>query len=207
MTIHQEMNQQTKSIIKRAFIEQIQQLGFQHVTVKHIAQCAHVNRGTFYLHYKDKYDLMEQLKTELIHELSLHVEQVQPAAAFQHVRSELLYPPFIAIFHYISSQRAAFKALLGEQGDPAFRKQLKLMFSEVLLTKLIMYSDTIHQPHIAPYFRAFLTSAIIGIIEEWLDQKHERQTAEDMALIHFSILQLVSQFSQSIHTKHNEADA
>lgn len=206
MTIHQEMNQQTKNVIKRAFIEQIQLLGFQHVTVKHIAACAHVNRGTFYLHYKDKYDLLEQLKVELIQELSLHVEQVQPTAAFQHVRSELLYPPFIAIFQYISSQRTAFKALLGEQGDPAFRIQLKLMFSEVLLKKLAAYTNTIQQPHIMPYFHAFLTSAIIGIIEEWLDQKHESQTAEEMTLIHFRILQLISQFSQSIHARHNEAD-
>lgn len=202
MTIHADMNNDTKNMIKKAFIEQIEQLGFQRVTVKHIAQTAHINRGTFYLHYTDKYDLMEHVQNELIVELTKRVELVHPAAAFQHVISGQLYHPFVNIFQYIFSERPTFRALLGEHGDPSFRNKLKLIFSRVLLGKLTAHDALLSQPDFAPYVQAFMTSAILGIIEEWMDQKHEEQTAEEMARIHYRIMHFISHLSQNL--QHNE---
>lgn len=203
MSVHDEMNKDTKDAIKLAFIELIEKLGFQRVTVKHIAQTAHINRGTFYLHYTDKYHLMEHIQNELIAELTERVKLVQPAAAFEHVVSGRLYPPFINIFQYISSQRTSFRCLLGEQGDPSFRKKLKLIFSQVLLGKLTAHDTMLNQPQIAPYAHAFLTSAIIGIIEEWLDQKYAEQSAEEMAVIHFRIMHFISHLSHSLSKERN----
>lgn len=40
------------------------------LTVSDIARGAGINRGTFYLHYIDKYDLMEKLADESIIEVS-----------------------------------------------------------------------------------------------------------------------------------------
>jgi len=141
------------------------------MTVKHIAETAHINRGTFYLHFLDKYDLMDHIQNELTQELSQRIILIQPAAVFAHISNGKLYPPFIAIFQYIESQRAAFSALLGVNGDPAFRNKLKLIFSSVLLGKLTVLDATITEEELKPYIHSFLTSAILGIFEEWLEKK------------------------------------
>ncbi|MGL3600309.1 TetR/AcrR family transcriptional regulator, partial [Veillonella sp. ZSJB6] len=50
----------TKQLIKSAFLELIDEHGFEAVTVKAITERAGINRGTFYSHYVDKFDLMEK---------------------------------------------------------------------------------------------------------------------------------------------------
>lgn len=61
MSVHEKMNFETKQAIKIAFIQQVEEVGFERVTVKNLAFVAEINRGTFYLHYSDKYDVMEDL--------------------------------------------------------------------------------------------------------------------------------------------------
>jgi AcrR family transcriptional regulator len=50
----------TRQLIGQAFTELIAQKGFQAVSVQDIAERAGVNRATFYAHFQDKYDLLDQ---------------------------------------------------------------------------------------------------------------------------------------------------
>lgn len=50
----------TKKAIHDAFLDLIQTKGYDKITVQDIAKKAMINRNTFYLHYTDKFDLMEQ---------------------------------------------------------------------------------------------------------------------------------------------------
>lgn len=59
-------NTQTKEKIKRTFIELINEKGFESMTVRDVARGSEINRGTFYLHDVDKYDLMEKSVREVI---------------------------------------------------------------------------------------------------------------------------------------------
>ena len=58
----QKRQTQTKAAIKTALTQLLQEVGFEQLTVRQLCQRAGINRGTFYLHYQDKFDLMEQLK-------------------------------------------------------------------------------------------------------------------------------------------------
>ncbi|EEL70861.1 hypothetical protein IGA_00005 [Bacillus cereus HuA3-9] len=49
----------TKEAIRDALTELINEKGFDSITVKDITARANINRGTFYLHYRDKYDLFD----------------------------------------------------------------------------------------------------------------------------------------------------
>ena len=59
-------NTQTKEKIKRTVIDLINEKGFESMTVSDVARKSEINRGTFYLHDVDKYDLMEKLVREVI---------------------------------------------------------------------------------------------------------------------------------------------
>lgn len=53
----------TQEAIKTAFLQLISKKGFVAITINDIAQQARINRSTFYLHYTDKYALLNQLTT------------------------------------------------------------------------------------------------------------------------------------------------
>ncbi|WP_415782960.1 TetR/AcrR family transcriptional regulator, partial [Bacillus manliponensis] len=49
----------TRKLIKEAFLDLIQTKGYESITIQNIADSALINRATFYLHYKDKQDLLD----------------------------------------------------------------------------------------------------------------------------------------------------
>lgn len=58
--------ERTRQWIIAAFIELVNEEGFQNVTVSQIAENAQINRKTFYAHYLDKYDLAEKIAQDFI---------------------------------------------------------------------------------------------------------------------------------------------
>lgn len=57
--------QKTRSGIINAFLQLRAKKPLERITVKELADLAMINKATFYLHYKDIYDLSEQLENEL----------------------------------------------------------------------------------------------------------------------------------------------
>ena len=62
-------NTGTEAKIKAAFTQLLKEKGFDAMTVSDIARIAGINRGTFYMHYMDKYDLRQQLLDNAIFDL------------------------------------------------------------------------------------------------------------------------------------------
>lgn len=56
----------TKRSIKNAFLQLRAQKPLERITVKELAGLAEISKATFYLHYKDIYDLSSQLQNEVI---------------------------------------------------------------------------------------------------------------------------------------------
>ena len=56
----------TLSVIQEAFFALLAEVGFAKMTVADICRRAEINRGTFYLHYEDKYALLDALIDEAL---------------------------------------------------------------------------------------------------------------------------------------------
>lgn len=54
------------SVIQEAFFALLAEVGFAKMTVADICRRAEINRGTFYLHYEDKYALLDALIDEAL---------------------------------------------------------------------------------------------------------------------------------------------
>ena len=65
----------TRQAIRQALIELIAEKGFDAVSITDLTERAEINRGTFYLHYRDKYDLLEETELEIIAELERIFQQ------------------------------------------------------------------------------------------------------------------------------------
>lgn len=195
MSIHDIMNFETKRAIKLALLVQIEKVGFERVTVKNLAITANINRGTFYLHYKDKFEVMEDLQQELLNELESYVKNVQPLDAFHSIKIGQLYQPFIAVFQFIKEHARAFRIILGEQGSPAFNRRMKKVFSNHILDRISVIREEGLDPEFLQYFEAFLTSAILGVIQEWLRSGDENLNVEELAMIHFRLLRFLGKLA------------
>ncbi|MBM7651138.1 AcrR family transcriptional regulator [Neobacillus cucumis] len=59
----------SQEAIKKAVTELMSEKSFDDITIQDIADRADVNRGTIYLHYMDKYDLLDKMIEEHINNL------------------------------------------------------------------------------------------------------------------------------------------
>ena len=66
--------QRTRRLIQEAFIALTVEKGFAAVTVRDITERAIINRSTFYRHYLDKYDLLDQFMTN-VYQLTSGIEE------------------------------------------------------------------------------------------------------------------------------------
>ena len=55
----------TRSLLLDAFFSLLESKSYKDITVKELCDVADINRGTFYLHFKDIYDMVEQIEQEI----------------------------------------------------------------------------------------------------------------------------------------------
>ena len=60
---------ETENYLKQALAKLLLEKNFEEVTVSDLTRTAGINRGTFYLHYVDKYDMADQFKNDTLDDL------------------------------------------------------------------------------------------------------------------------------------------
>ncbi len=85
----------TKSDLKEALTRLLEKKDFEAISVSDIAREAGVNRGTFYLHYVDKFDMMDQLIDEILQNILTLLKEGQPK------NKQEAFPGIVKIFEYL----------------------------------------------------------------------------------------------------------
>ena len=68
----------TKSRLRQALAQLLLEKDLSSITVRELTELADVNRGTFYTHYKDLYDMLEQMENEMFQELEDMLDSYAP---------------------------------------------------------------------------------------------------------------------------------
>ncbi|MBP2622902.1 TetR/AcrR family transcriptional regulator [Streptococcus oricebi] len=71
----QKRQTETKAAIKEALTQLLLEEKFEDISVSKLTRRAGINRGTFYLHYLDKYDMMDKIKEEIISQMHTIFEE------------------------------------------------------------------------------------------------------------------------------------
>lgn len=179
----------TKKMIRNALTELIEEKGFGNISITDITTRADINRGTFYLHYIDKYDLLEQIEKELLQELQQNIKNtrlinhitIDAGDSIESVNKPIPYMK--KVFEYVKENSVLIKAILGPNGDPRFQNKIKeLIHTNVFEKNLIKAFNKENMLVPEEYFISYLLSAHIGVIQKWLESGMEK-TPEEMALI------------------------
>lgn len=132
---------------------------FEHITMNEIADRADVNRGTLYLHYMDKFDLLDQcIETHL----AQMFDDCLPGGAHQRPTKASIQ----RIFDYLEQHAFLYTTLLVNKGIPAFRNRLMAVMSQIFREHLD--ESSINQNMNKEVTAQFLASAIIGVLEWWI---------------------------------------
>ncbi len=151
----------TKKLLTEAFIELLAQKKLNEITIKELCEKADVNRGTFYLHYQDIYDLKQQIEKDLYNELG---ELIVP---FPNVRELDSYQLFYNMFSFTKKNAAIFNALLGPNGDISFLTNLNTLFKQYYLSP-IMQGQPISYARNIEYAYDFVSAGFTGLVTSWL---------------------------------------
>ncbi|WP_082882250.1 TetR/AcrR family transcriptional regulator [Paenibacillus swuensis] len=176
----------TKESIRQALVDLINEQGFESVTVKDITVRARINRGTFYAHYQDKFDLLTKCEEEIMVDMSRITQQEFPDVIAALETDTQTLTPFsltVSLFEYLNINSEFMKAVLGPRGDLSFHTKLKEFMWETLYgnnSNAFIKEENSLVPGM--YLSAYMGTAIIGVIQQWLESGRQ-ESPQEMARI------------------------
>lgn len=147
----------SQKAIKQAVIELMGKKKFDHITIQDIANQADVNRGTIYLHYTDKYDLLDKMTKEHINKLR---ELCQTASDLSFQEGNYVW------YEYFEQNQLFFSTMLASKGAPSFREQFSNLVIEEFRTEVVTSTGK-NQGLDEELVLQFFASATVGAVEWW----------------------------------------
>ncbi|UJF16130.1 TetR/AcrR family transcriptional regulator [Jeotgalibaca sp. MA1X17-3] len=177
----------TKREILSALTKLIEQKSIDEITVREITDLAGINRGTFYLHYVDKYDLMEKSVNNLIIELrdmGIHIINSKEATGDSEERKEKTISSLTSIFEYVQENSRFIRSLLSDNSSYSFHHK----FNEILKDSFIKEIQMTDPKIPSLYLATAISYAYQGLINTWLMQDME-ESPRKMGEYGYEILQ------------------
>lgn len=158
----------TRKFLKEALIDLIEDKGFEAITVGNLAEKAEINRVTFYQHYHDKYDLLEQTIETMLKDLIITVAP--------HKREELLVTHkdetnnvYLQLFQFVFDHQSFFKTMLGQNGTTLFQNRMTISIQEFVADTLAQLAPNEKNAKVPREIVVhYVAAASIGLIKYWV---------------------------------------
>lgn len=165
----------TQTQIEKVFWELLKAEGFSKITIRQITERTGFNRGTFYLHAQDKYDLLEQIENNLYEAMMEGLNVID----LQSVQIGLQSPLSDLMQHstrYVIRNKEQIMLLAQPDCDPLFfRKYMDKVRSRLFPEKSLLSVEQ-------QYTLSLMESIVIGFLSEWIN-RDMRETPEEYAAI------------------------
>lgn len=168
----------TKKKLREGLLRLMADKPINEISVKELTELVDVNRGTFYFHYTDIYDMLRKIEDEFF--LSFRDTMARAVAR------ESAFPYLEAIFSFLEQNREFCKIMLGPNGDMQFVEKIKAQVDERcahIWRALSPEAD----PARYEMYNAFIINGCIGIIQKWLDDP-ERSGPEEISQLAATII-------------------
>jgi len=173
----------TKAAIREALVALIEEKGFDALTVKDIAAKANINRGTFYLHYKDKFDLLDQTLEDIARDVESILLEITSFSVADFINGQKPSAVIVKVFEYFNANASLMQAILATKGNYALQNRIKKIMWQNIFEK--NYATFIKKENLrvpSKYFASYIAAAHFGVVQEWLENGR-RETPEEMARI------------------------
>lgn len=149
----------TKAMLRQSLLNLMRERPVSKISVKELCEKADINRGTFYAHYTDQYDLLRQIEDELTQEI---MSSVQAEVEVGDITEMLT-----SIFRTIEGNHELCSVLFSEYGDKEFiRGMLNIVKAESIKGWHEALPDASESALELMY--EFCANGSVAIIQYWL---------------------------------------
>ncbi len=168
-------NKSQKSI-ETTFIKLLNKKKINHITVKEICDICEINRGTFYNHYADIYDLMNKIENGLVSEFEKSLSNYSS----EELDNNSL-PLFIDILNFINVNSDIVNIIFKENENNIFIDKMINLINNITLNK---WKKLFHNKNSIEieYFLEYTINGCIGIIKKWL-KNGRKEDPKKLAII------------------------
>lgn len=150
----------TKKHLRQALTKLLLEKELKDISVLELTELADINRGTFYLHYRDIYDLYEKTEGEILDKfnniIKRHVQQKRKGIPLPAVADALDFLEQNADIcrAILKTNDTAFLSKLIEMNKPKDLNQWKQLFGD-------------EKEGLYEFYYSYITSGCVGLIRSW----------------------------------------
>lgn len=172
MPAENRRSRMTRLMMRTALIELMQEKPFRQITIKDLCERADLNRTTFYLHYRDQEDVLEEIGRDTVEKTMAYMENIRPAAeTVEYIE---------AFLRYIRANAVLFRTLFCDRDNEA----LMASYMDTVRLRLRPRLPAYGPPEQEPYILSFLMHGSIHVIITWIQQGFDRPEAELASLLY-----------------------
>lgn len=161
----------TRLALRESLLAQLEEKPLNKISVSQVCDQADVNRSTFYLYYKDVYDLNDQIQQELYDEIYKLVSQdidLVPGITLLRRIYELIY-----------KNRDLARVVFGKYADKEFMKKISNIYRDQAIKDWSKEAKSVNAETLS-YLYTYLTYTNLGMVEHWISTDF-RETPEQLA--------------------------
>ncbi|GAB6930457.1 TetR/AcrR family transcriptional regulator [Paenibacillus sp. JCM 10914] len=152
----------TKTALHQALVALLKTNALESISVSALCREASVNRGTFYLHYKDIGTLFDEHLNYLLKDLE--ESYYEP---YRHVSLLIpndLDPSTIRIFHHVKKYQSFYEIVFDKKSSLSYYYSLLEKIKALMLESSLKHRSDIHE---LSWLIAYQANAIMGLIIQW----------------------------------------
>jgi AcrR family transcriptional regulator len=167
----------TKMVLRESLMELMKTKNILRITIKDLCDTADICRTTFYAHYKDQYDLLEQVQEETLTYFEDMLDKFN--AANKNPASPKGNRQMVEeVLQYIANSGNTIQVLLSENGSSDFQNKI---FSHLTQNMQRLKKHTVEKPEDkkkALCYSVFMIHGTAALIQYWLKNKMDIPISE-----------------------------
>ena len=169
----QKRQTRTEAKIKAAYTRIVKAKGFDALTVSDLAREADINRGTFYMHYVDKFDLRQQLIDDTIDELTSILIPKDASADALEIGDIIRTDDIVEALRYIKRDYEFIDAVSNGGTDMQLHDRIKDVIRQLLLSQVsrLRTPPSGFADFPQEYAQEILVSAVTSILWLWIRRR------------------------------------
>lgn len=181
LTRQQRKRLRTRNQLKEAAMSLLLEMGYEAMTIQHITDRADLGRGTFYLHFKDKSDVVWALIKDGIDAADRNAHQRM--GIMEHSNSE--HFGYLNMFQHASQNKDLYRVMLGSQGSSMLTSRVQDYMADELkkdMQKIPIYNEFKGVPD--KIVAQIVTGAVVRAIIWWLETPNDYSPEEMAAMLY-----------------------
>lgn len=149
----------TRNALQEGLLSLLEELPISRITISMVCLKAEVHRSTFYLYYKDIYDLLEHIQDTLYQELMKAITETPVYLPSTEMLSR--------VYKVVYQHKKLSRVLFGQYGDREFLRKVSDIYRNVLIDEWKKINKQL-DARTLDYIHSFITFTNMGIMVKWV---------------------------------------